>query len=218
MWDKPVPVRHLVLAPAERADVIADFRHCAGQTHYVTNTTPRNPVSTPAPPLTAVLQLRVGTTVTQPGPASVPSSLPGRRAQLPAPHRRRFITLNEVAPNTGNWTLNLNARDFETSPPTERPRAGTAEDWLFINMTGDTHPMHTHLVTHQVVGRTPFNVEAYRPNSVARTESPEGSTPPPSRPGPWNRPIPPSVASKTPPKLILVTSPPSGPSSTCPPG
>ena len=28
MWDKPVPVKHLVLAPAERADVIADFRHC----------------------------------------------------------------------------------------------------------------------------------------------------------------------------------------------
>jgi spore coat protein A, manganese oxidase len=35
------------------------------------------------------------------------------------------------------------------------------EDWLFINMTGDTHPVHTHMVTHQVVGRTPFNVDAY---------------------------------------------------------
>src|SRR6266571_1601550 len=66
MWDKPAPVGHLVLAPAERADVIADFRPSAGQTHYVTNTTPRAPVSTPAPPLTAVMQLRVGTTVTQP--------------------------------------------------------------------------------------------------------------------------------------------------------
>ena len=26
MWDEPVPVKNLVLAPAERADVIADFR------------------------------------------------------------------------------------------------------------------------------------------------------------------------------------------------
>ena len=41
LWDKPVPVNSLVLAPAERADVIADFRHSAWQTHYVTNTTPR---------------------------------------------------------------------------------------------------------------------------------------------------------------------------------
>jgi FtsP/CotA-like multicopper oxidase with cupredoxin domain len=28
-------------------------------------------------------------------------------------------------------------------------------------MTADTHPMHTHLVTFQVIGRTPFDVEAY---------------------------------------------------------
>jgi FtsP/CotA-like multicopper oxidase with cupredoxin domain len=29
-------------------------------------------------------------------------------------------------------------------------------------MTGDTHPMHVHLVTFQVVGRTPFDVSAYQ--------------------------------------------------------
>jgi spore coat protein A, manganese oxidase len=40
MWDKPVPVRHLVLAPAERADVIADFRGAAGQTLHLRNSTP----------------------------------------------------------------------------------------------------------------------------------------------------------------------------------
>ncbi len=41
------------------------------------------------------------------------------------------------------------------------PQVDTVEDWSFINMTGDTHPMHMHLVTFQVVGRTPFDVEAY---------------------------------------------------------
>ena len=45
------------------------------------------------------------------------------------------------------------------------------EDWVYINLTGDTHPMHTHLVTFQVVGRTPFNADAYQaayggPNGV----------------------------------------------------
>ena len=30
-----------------------------------------------------------------------------------------------------------------------------------MNLTGDTHPMHMHLVTFQVIGRTPFDVEAY---------------------------------------------------------
>jgi spore coat protein A len=190
MWDKPVPVKHLVLAPAERADVIADFRHSAGQTHYVTNTTPREPVSTPAPPLTAVMQIRVGTTVIQPGPAAVPASLPGRRAKLAAPQKRRFITLNEVAPETADWTLNLNGQDFENSPPTERPRAGTVEDWIFINMTGDTHPMHTHLVTHQVVGRTPFDAEAYQAKFGGPHGVPGGIDPAPFATGPMEPPDP----------------------------
>jgi spore coat protein A, manganese oxidase len=190
MWDQPVPVRRLVLAPAERADVIADFRHAAGQTRYLANTTPRDPVSTPAPPLTAVLQLRVGTTVTQPGPATVPASLPGRRATLPAPHKRRFITLNEIAPDTPGWTLNLNTLDFEKSRPTERPKAGTVEDWLFVNMTGDTHPMHTHLVTHQVIGRTPFDAEAYQKKYGGPLGVPGGIDPRPFATGPMEPPDP----------------------------
>ena len=168
MWDQPVPVKNLVLAPAERADVIADFRPSPGQTLVVKNASPPKPVVTPAPSLTAVMQVRVGTTVTQPGPATVPASLPGRKADLPAPDKTRYITLNEVNPETANWSLNINGLDFETlqkagtAPPiTEAPKAATVENWVYVNMTGDTHPMHTHLVTHQVIGRTPFNVGAY---------------------------------------------------------
>jgi spore coat protein A len=36
------------------------------------------------------------------------------------------------------------------------------EDWVYINLTADTHPMHTHLVTVQVIGRTPFDADAYQ--------------------------------------------------------
>lgn len=176
MWDTPVPVRDLVLAPAERADVIADFRHAAGQTLTVTNTAPANRSVTPAPPLTAVMQIRVGAKVTRPGPATVPSGLPGRRAKLPAAHKRRFITLNEVVPNTPGWALNLNGLDFEHARPTERPKAGTVEDCLFINMTGDTHPVHTHLVTHQASGAPPSMSMPTRPDKAARRVFPAGST------------------------------------------
>ena len=171
LWDKPVPVRNLVLAPAERADVIADFRGARGRNLLVQNATPQAPVSTPAPPLGPVMQFRVATQVSKPGPTHVPPHLPGRAASLPSPVRTRFITLNEVAPETAGWFLNLNAVHFDGTAATETPRFGTVEDWVYINMTGDTHPMHTHLVTHQVIGRTPFNVDAYQtafggPNGV----------------------------------------------------
>ena len=50
---------------------------------------------------------------------------------------------------------------------TTRPRAGATEDWLLVNTTADTHPIHLHLVTFEVIDRRPFDVDAYDP--VART-------------------------------------------------
>ena len=171
LWDKPVPVTRLLLAPAERADVLVDFSWLAGAMVPMKNLKIPKPVSTPAPPLTQVMQIRVGTTISQAGPSSIPTTLPGRAANVPGPvTTTRYITLNEIAAETVNWVLNLNGIDFE-EPTTETPRVGTVEDWVYINLTGDTHPMHTHLVTFQVVGRTPFNADAYQaayggPNGV----------------------------------------------------
>jgi spore coat protein A, manganese oxidase len=192
MWDQPVRVKNLVLAPAERADVIADFSHARGQTLVLQNPTPRPPVSTPAPMLKPVMQFRVGTKVTQQGPTSVPASLPGRAAHLPAPSKTRYITLNEVAPETKDWTLNLNGLDFEpsiTNHP-ETPTAGTVEEWVYVNMTGDTHPMHTHLVTHQVIGRTPFDVDKYQSDHGGPKGVPGGIDPTPYATGPMEPPDP----------------------------
>jgi spore coat protein A len=161
LFDIPVAMQRMVLAPAERADVIVDFSKFAGNTLVMKNHRPNKPVSNPAPQLEQVMQIRVGTTVTAPGPSSVPLALPGRAADLPAPVATRFITLNEVEAETAQWFLNLNGARFDDEPATEMPRAGTVEDWVYINLTGDTHPMHTHLVTFQVIGRTPFNANAY---------------------------------------------------------
>lgn len=162
MFDAPVPVRELVMAPGERADVLVDFGPLAGDTLLVINTNPRAPVVTPAPPLYQVLKIKVadGTRVKP----TIPTTLiGGRRADLPAPRagKRRFIALNEVNVGTADWRLTLNGVGFTEAPPTETPKVGTIEDWYYINLTADTHPMHTHLVTFQVVGRIPFDTAAY---------------------------------------------------------
>ena len=181
MWDMPVPVKNLVMGPAERADVIVDFTKFAGQTLVMKNHKPQNPVSNPAPQLPQVMQIRVETTVSQQGPTSVPSSLlGGRAANVTGPiAATRYITLNEIDVDEPTWFLNLNGLHFEdpitVTEPT--PKVGTVEDWVYINMTGDTHPMHTHLVTFQVMGRTPFDVEAYEeafegPNGVTGGHDP----------------------------------------------
>jgi spore coat protein A len=184
LWDAPVPVTQLVLAPAERADVIVDFRTVAGQRLQMSNHQPPRPitnrVASPAPNLTQVMQIRVGKTVTQRGPTSIPTSLPGRKADLSNPVATRFITLNEIAPETAAWHLNLNAIPFQQAPgPADMPVVGTVEDWAYINLTGDTHPMHTHLVTFQVLGRTPFDVAAYQARFGGANGVPGGIDPTP---------------------------------------
>jgi spore coat protein A, manganese oxidase len=103
LFDVPVAVKRMVLAPAERADVLVDFSKFAGQTLVMKNHRPHKPVSNPAPSLEQVMQIRVGTTVTHPGPTAIPSSLPGRKADLPDPVTTRYITLNEVDPEEVEW-------------------------------------------------------------------------------------------------------------------
>jgi spore coat protein A, manganese oxidase len=185
LWDKAVAVTQLLLAPGERADVLVDFSRLAGAVLPMKNLKPPKPVSTPAPPLTQVMQIRVGKTVTQRGPTGIPASLPGRAASIAGPvAATRYITLNEIGAETADWVLLLNGADFEEAP-TETPQAGTVEDWVYVNLTGDTHPMHTHLVSVQVVGRTPFDPDAYLAACVDSTGSvPGGIDPTPFATGP----------------------------------
>jgi spore coat protein A len=185
MWDRPVRVNQLILASAERADVLVDFSGLAGKTLMLKNSKPPAPISTPAPPLTAVLQFRVGTTVSQAGPTTIPASLPGTAANITDPVTgRRFITLNEVAAETADWHLNLNGLPFVLGTTGQTPAAGAVEEWSYVNMTEDTHPMHIHLVTFQVVGRTPFNVDAYRATYGTPEGVPGGIDPAPFATGP----------------------------------
>ena len=197
MWDKPVPVKEMVLAPAERADILVDFSRFAGKTLVMKNHNPSKPVVTPAPSLAQVMQIRVGTTVSQPGPSTIPASLPGRAADLPEPDVTRFISLNEIDIDEPSWFLNLNGQHFSDleppgapSPATETPTVGTIEDWVYVNVTGDTHPMHSHLVTFQVVGRTPFNAAAYEEDNEGPHGVPGGIDPSPYATGPMQPPDP----------------------------
>jgi spore coat protein A len=95
--------------------------------------------------------------------------------------RRRQLTLNEAndahgrliqmlgtnQPNALPWPIdadtfgNVNYGRQFMDAPTETPRAGTAEIWEIANLTGDTHPIHFHLVNVQLLARRPFDVASY---------------------------------------------------------
>jgi spore coat protein A len=189
MWDRPVRMSRLNMTPAERADVIVDFRGLAGRALTLTNSMPLAPISTPAPPLRPVLKIRVGRKVTERGPTRVPARLlGGRAAHLRAPDCTRYISLNEIDSDQASWYLNLNGARFGDA--VERSCAGTVEDWVFVNTTDDTHPMHTHLFTYQVIGRTPFDAGAYVEANAGPNGVPGGIDPTPWATGPMEPPTP----------------------------
>jgi spore coat protein A, manganese oxidase len=174
----PVATSRLVMGPAERFDVICDFTGLAGQTLYIRNNNPPKPVSTPAPALAKVMRITVKQTASPGAPTSVPGAgslqyeplltAVTDLAKLGPPLLSggtvtpRVITLNEVGAETPDWELNLNAHPYgdpdDPTPMIEQLRWNKVEDWYFVNTTGDTHPMHTHLFTFTVMGR--YNLDA----------------------------------------------------------
>ncbi len=50
----------------------------------------------------------------------------------------------------------------------QNPQANAVEVWRIFNTTGDTHPMHFHLVNLQVISRQAFDLAAFNKNSSIR--------------------------------------------------
>ncbi len=48
-----------------------------------------------------------------------------------------------------------------TDPATETPKQGDVEIWEIYNLTGDTHPIHFHLVNAQIINRQAFKVNSF---------------------------------------------------------
>ena len=197
---------NLLLAPAERADLIVDFTNAAGKSLILYNDAPapfpggdqRNDYFTGdlnltpiggAPPTLAgqspntrtVLKFAVGpASVASAGISisSLISSLTELLASAADPVTQiqgmkvRDLTLNEDMDTYGRLIQRLGTN---TKPPgsasfgrayadpaTETPRSGDVEIWRIFNLTGDTHPIHFHLVNVHVLGRQPFDAANYK--------------------------------------------------------
>ncbi|HLG61012.1 MAG TPA: multicopper oxidase [Ktedonosporobacter sp.] len=159
---KPVRLMEILVAPAERADVILDFKGMEGQIITMTNNAPAPFPGGGAVELPLIMQFKVSLPLSSKDTSSIPSSLP----VPPIPPessavRTRNITLDEILNAQGvSLGLLLNNTHFN-APVTEKPKLNTTEIWRFINLTGDAHPMHLHDVMFHILDRQPFDVQQY---------------------------------------------------------
>jgi spore coat protein A len=171
----------VLMALAERADIIVDFSAAAGASFRLLNLGPDEPFGggeigtdfDPSDPDSTgqVMEFRVSA-----GPVADPTT-PPQYLQLPAitplgaAGNTQYLSLNEEAyeqeeppfegptaallgrfdPGTGQTTPLL-WRD----PITENPAVGATEVWEMRNFTEDAHPIHIHLVQFEVLGREAF--------------------------------------------------------------
>jgi spore coat protein A len=145
----PVKLKHLQLAPGERADLVIDFAEHRGE-RIVLKSEPFE-----------LLQFRV-TASRASDPSSLPSTLrPVQRiAESSAVQTRRLTldeNLNRVAQSMG---MLLNNTPWH-APITEKPLLNTTEIWEFVNLTDDVHPIHLHMVQFQILDRRKFDAFDY---------------------------------------------------------
>ena len=164
----PVPVKKLLLGPAERADLIVDFSGLEGKTVILSNDAfapyPGWGVIVPlGAPLYELMQFRVTRPLSSNGKAfSMPPPIPLPMLNPAASVATRTFVLSDEMDKHGNSLgMKINGKSYG-DPVTEFPKLNSVEEWQFINTTDDAHAMHLHLVQYQILRRQGFNPVAFQ--------------------------------------------------------
>jgi FtsP/CotA-like multicopper oxidase with cupredoxin domain len=182
----PVPSPRLLMAPAERADVIVDFTGLpVGTQVHLINEGPDEPFGGGVPgvdfpfadPGTTGQVMRFVVAPLAGRDTSVPPAqlaLPAPPAVGPATNVRQ-VSLNEADSDTlegvgpraallGTLTPDGEGESLEWSDSvTENPALNSVEVWEMHNFTEDAHPIHIHEVQFSVVDRQPIDGGPARP-------------------------------------------------------
>jgi spore coat protein A len=188
----PVQLGELLMAPAERADVIVDFTGLpAGTRIHLVNQGPDEPfgggvpgVDFPVADPDTTGQVMRFTVLPRVGQdTSVPTgqlTLPAPAAVGPATNVRQ-VSLNEVDSETlpgvgpraallGTLNPDGTGRALEWADQvTENPALNSVEVWEMHNFTEDAHPIHIHEVQFSVVDRQPIDGGPARPAEAWET-------------------------------------------------
>lgn len=159
-----VTLTELTIAPGERADILVDFRGLAAGTKLILENSARAPFPKGVPPNPQTVGQIMQFTVTgNPGFIPPANQLPAILNPIPAltPDRPdRILTLVEVMGPAGPLEVLLDGQKWHMDV-SEKPKEGTTEDWVVVNLTADTHPIHLHLIQFQLITRQEFQVKKY---------------------------------------------------------
>jgi len=184
LLDDAVETQSLLLAPAERADVVIDFSESSLQGGTIILT---NRANSPFPfgdPIDAQTTGKImAFKVVKPLNIYIPDSrqpetlrsqkMPRLQATPGVPARELVLVegtdeLGRLQPALGTAAT---GGLLWSDPVTETPKLNTTEIWTIINATPDAHPVHQHLVQFQILDRQKFS-GTYVPGQPVRLSGP----------------------------------------------
>jgi spore coat protein A, manganese oxidase len=185
---RPVELPDLLMAPAERYDLVIDFTGQSGKTFNLLNDAPAPYPGGGAADLPKIMQFRVSLPLShadQPLPATlapVPLLNPAN-----ADRTRQLLLAEADDPTTGDPIVGLLGTAAAgglhwSDVVTEDPQAGSTEVWEFLNTTTDGHPIHVHLVRFQVLNRQKFDLNVYQTTGKIKLIGPPEAPAPNERP------------------------------------
>jgi spore coat protein A len=177
----PLELRYLLIAPGERFDVVIDFSGYEGKFLSLINDAPAPYTMGGQFLAEEVMLFKVTKPLTGKDTSVVPDMLMPFEPLNPtyATRERLLLVSEKERPSDGYVITGLlgNARWHE--PITEDPKVGSTEIWSFVNVTGDVHPLHVHLVQFQVLNRQAFDVPTYQQTGklvfTGKPMAPEGN-------------------------------------------
>jgi FtsP/CotA-like multicopper oxidase with cupredoxin domain len=143
LLEAPVARTPIPLGPAERVDVVVDFRNLRAGTQVEL----RNALGSGS---TAAV-MRFDVTGRRDNSSRLPSAMRPRE-DIPAPVATRRWELMFSTGGVPEWQIS--GVGFDMQRIDARPRLGTTERWQFVNRSHRPHPMHLHGFHVRVLDRT----------------------------------------------------------------
>ena len=147
----PVTRQDIFLGPAQRTDVVVDFRHRSG-TNVLLSSIPRSDGSSTGigSRAEALMQFRVRGTRHQ--KSTVPTRLT-HIDRLRLPHRIAMTWRFGTSTDSKGTYWSINGKRYDPSRVDHRVRLGRTEKWKLVNTSNITHFVHLHEELWQTIKR-----------------------------------------------------------------
>jgi spore coat protein A len=175
---KPVELPDLLIAPAERFDLVIDFAGKKGKRFTLLNDAPAPFPGGGAPAVPQLMQFRVTLPLTQADQPLPGTLVPVEPLEVEDAVHTRKLLLSEVDdPSTGDPIIGQLGTIEDgplhwSSPVTEDPRSDSTEIWEMYNTTTDGHPKHVHLVRFQILNRQLFDLNLFHSTGKIKFTAP----------------------------------------------